>query len=104
MKTYNKLVRDNIPQIIESSGKWCKTRILSDSEYIQQLDAKLQEELFEYLQSGEIEELADIIEVVLALVLAKGYTLEQFDTIRKQKTLKNGAFERKLFLEWVDNK
>lgn len=104
MKTYNKLVRDNIPQIIESGGKRCKTRILSDSEYIQQLDAKLQEELFEYLQSGEIEELADIIEVVLALVLAKGYTLEQVDTIRKQKTLKNGAFERKLFLEWVDNK
>lgn len=103
MKTYNKLVRDNIPQIIESSGKRCATRILCDSEYIQQLDAKLQEELSEYMQSGEIEELCDIAEVICALVLSKGYTLEQFENIRKQKALTNGAFAQKIFLEWVDN-
>ena len=103
MKTYNKLIRDNIPQIIESSGKRCQTRILPDREYLKQLDAKLQEELAEYLQSGAIEELCDIAEVIRALVLAKGYTLEQFETIRQQKVLTNGAFEQKLFLEWVDD-
>lgn len=103
MKTYNKLVRDNIPQIIQSSGKRCQTRVLSDDEYLRCLGAKLQEELTEYLQSGEIEELCDIAEVVRAIVLAKGYTFKQFEIIRKQKAFKNGAFEQKLLLEWVDN-
>ena len=102
MKIYNKLVRDNIPQIIEQSGKTCKTRVLSNDEYIAQLNAKLHEELAEYLQSGDVEELADIVEVARALAVAKGVTIAQFDTIRAQKALKNGAFTQKLFVEWVD--
>ena len=102
MKIYNKLVRDNIPQIIKLSGKTCKTRVLSDDEYVEQLNAKLREELAEYLQSGEVEELADIVEVARALAIAKGVTVEDFDAIRAQKANKNGAFTQKLFLEWVD--
>ena len=102
MKIYNKLVRDNIPQIIEKSGKTCKTRVLNDEEYVATLNAKLSEELGEYLQSGEVVELADIVEVALALACAKGVTNDQFDTIRKEKASKNGAFQQKLFLEWVD--
>ena len=102
MKIYNKLVRDNVPQIIEQSGKTCKTRVLSDGEYVSQLNAKLGEELAEYLQSGEVEELADIVEVALALARAKGVTAVEFDAIRTKKAHKNGAFDKKLFLEWVD--
>ena len=102
MKVYNKLVRDNIPQIIEQSGKTCQTRVLSDEEYLAQLNAKLHEEFAEYLQSGEVEELADIVEVVLALAHAKGVTTAEFDEIRLGKARKNGAFDKKLFLEWVD--
>ena len=102
MKIYNKLVRDNIPQIIENSGKTCKTRMLNDGEYTEQLNAKLSEEIAEYLQSGEVVELADVVEVALALANAKGVTDEQFEAIRKEKVAKNGAFGRKLFLEWVD--
>ena len=102
MKTYNKLVRDNIPQIIEQSGKTCKIRVLSDDEYLSQLNAKLGEEFAEYLQSGEVEELADIVEVALAIARAKGVTTEKFDEIRLEKAHKNGAFDKKLFLEWVD--
>ena len=102
MKIYNKLVRDNIPQIIEQSGKTCKTRVLNDDEYLAQLNAKLSEELAEYLQSGEVEELADIVEVVRALAIVKGVTVDQLDEIRAQKVCKNGAFAQKLFLEWVD--
>lgn len=102
MKKYNKLVRDNIPQIIEKSGKTCKTRVLSDEEYIAALNAKLCEELDEYLQAGEVVELVDLVEVALALAYAKGVTQECFDAIRLGKAEKNGAFTQKLFLEWVD--
>ena len=47
-KKYNKLVRDRIPEIIESSGRTCVTEILSDEDYLKMLDAKLDEELAEY--------------------------------------------------------
>ena len=47
MKVYNKLVRDKIPEIIEADGKSCKTKILSDEEYLKMIDAKLDEELAE---------------------------------------------------------
>lgn len=102
MKIYNKLVRDNIPQIIQNSGKTCKVSVLSDLEYLQYLNAKLQEEVEEFLQSGEVEELADIAEVIYALAVAKGCSLAELDAIRQQKAITNGAFSQKLFLEWVD--
>lgn len=104
MKIYNKLVRDNIPQIIENSGKTCVTRVLNNDEYVNALNAKLQEELAEYLQSGEVEELADIAEVVRALVLAKGCSLAQFEDFRANKAIKNGAFNSKLLLISVTEK
>ena len=102
MKIYNKLVRDNIPQIIKQSGKTCKTRVLNDDEYLLHLNAKLNEELAEYAQSGEVEELADIVEVALAIAAAKGVSHAKFDAMRAEKACKNGAFTQKLFLEWVD--
>ena len=43
-KIYNKLVRDHIPEIIESDGRKCTTEILSDDRWLQMLDAKLTEE------------------------------------------------------------
>ena len=103
MKIYNKLVRDNIPQIIEQSGKTCKTRVLTDAEYAEKLNAKLNEEFAEYMQSGEVEELADIVEVALAIARAKGVSTEKFDEIRLEKSRKNGAFGQKLLLEWVND-
>ena len=102
MKIYNKLVRDNIPQIIEKDGKTCKTRVLSDGEFLEKLNAKLQEEVAEYLQSGEVEELADILEVVYALARVKGHDTQQLEDIRVEKARKNGAFEQKLLLEYVN--
>ena len=64
MKTvkYHKLVRDRIPEIIESSGKICVTEILSDEEYLRMLDEKFNEELAEYHKDQNIEELADLLE------------------------------------------
>lgn len=99
MKIYNKLVRDKIPEIMESKGVKPVTRILNDKEYIKELNRKLQEEVSEYLESENIEELADIEEVLLALLQIKNISKEAFEDIRKQKVLKRGAFDKKIFLE-----
>lgn len=71
---YNKLVRDRIPEIIAASGKRCDTRILSEEEYLAMLRTKLHEELAEYEESGELEELADILEILYALADLQGFT------------------------------
>ena len=98
IKTYNKLVRDRIPEIIEASGAECKTKILSDEEYLKMIDAKLDEELAEYHVDQNIEELADLIEVIRASTIARGYTLEELETVRAKKAEKRGGFEKKIFL------
>ena len=99
MKIYNKLVRDKIEEIMISNGAKPITRILSDEEYLKELNKKLLEEVKEYLESGEIEELADIEEVILAILNVKERTKENLEEIRKNKVLKRGAFNKKLFLE-----
>ena len=104
MKTYNKLVRDKIPEIIKSRGaKVCNTRILNDKEYLEALNTKLQEELNEYLSSGEIEELADLEEVLRAILESKNTSYSDFEKIRIDKINKRGAFKNKIFLESVEN-
>ena len=100
-KIYNKLVRDLIPDIIEKSGNECRTRILSDEEYLRMLDAKLDEELAEYHKDQNIEELADLLEVIYAAAVARGYTLEQLEQVRVEKVTKRGAFSKKILLKEV---
>ena len=102
MKIYNKLVRDKIEEIMISNGAKPITRILTDEEYKKELDKKLLEEVKEYLESREIEELADIEEVILAILNTKGKTKENLEEIRKNKVIKRGAFNKKLFLERED--
>ncbi|MCK9224609.1 MAG: nucleoside triphosphate pyrophosphohydrolase, partial [Candidatus Muirbacterium halophilum] len=79
---YNKLIRDNIPQIIKKSGKECDIEILTDNEYIKELDKKLEEEYIEYKESKNIEELADIVEVIYAIIESRKITLKEFEKIR----------------------
>ena len=102
MQIYNKLVRDNIPQIIENNGEKPITKVLDNDEYGTQLKTKLQEEVNEYFADGNVEELADIVEVIYGLLDAKGVTLEEFERIRNGKVEKRGAFKKKIFLEKVD--
>ena len=97
-KTYNKLVRDLIPDIIEESGSECRTRILSDEEYLKMLDLKLDEELSEYHKDQNVEELADLLELIQATAVARGYTLEELESVRAEKAKKRGGFEKKIFL------
>ena len=102
VKIYHKLVRDRIPEIIESTGKSCKTEILSDEDYLKMVDAKLDEELSEYHQDQNIEELADLLEVIRAAAVARGYTLEDLERVRAEKAAKRGAFEKKILLKEVN--
>ena len=104
VKKYNKLVRDRIPEIIESSGKTCVTEILSDEEYLRMVDAKLDEELAEYHKDQNIEELADLMEVIYAAAIARGYTLEQLEQVRAEKAVERGGFEKKILLKEIVEK
>ncbi len=98
---YNKLVRDRIPEIIESSGKTCSTEILSPEDYLRMIDAKLDEELAEYHKDQNIEELADLLEVIHAATIARGYTLEALEQIRAEKAARRGGFEKRILLKEV---
>ncbi len=99
--TYNKLVRDKIPEIIEKDGKTCKTEILSDDDYLKMIDAKLDEELAEYHRDQNIEELADLMEVIYAAAVARGYSIEELEAVRKKKASKRGVFGKKILLKEV---
>lgn len=100
-KHYNKLVRDRIPEIIEADGKTCVWEILSDEDYLRLLDEKLNEELAEYQQSKSLEELADLLEVLGAVVTARGYTWNQLTALRKEKRERRGGFEKRILLKEV---
>ena len=100
-KKYNKLVRDRIPKIIESSGRTCVTEILSDEDYLRMLDVKLDEELAEYHADQNIEELADLMEVIQACAVARGYSVEELEQVRAEKAAKRGGFEKKILLKEV---
>ena len=99
---YSKLVRDKIPEIIEESGKTCEIEILSDEEYLQMLDKKLDEELTEYHQEQNIEELADLLEVLYATAKVRGYSIEELEQVRVEKQKARGGFDKKILLKSVN--
>ncbi len=101
MPKYYKLIRDRIPEIIQSTGKHCETEILSDADYLRMIDAKLDEELAEYHQDQNLEELADLTEVIHAAVIARGYTLEDLERVRVEKYENRGGFQKKILLKEV---
>jgi predicted house-cleaning noncanonical NTP pyrophosphatase (MazG superfamily) len=98
MTEHSKAIRDKIPEIIEQSGKSSDVKILSDNEFLKELEKKLVEELNEYQTSKEVEELADILEVIYRIASLKGIPSDQLDKIRKAKATNRGAFEKNLFL------
>ena len=103
MRVYNKLVRDKIPEIIEGNGEKPITRILDNDEYLKELNTKLQEEVNEYFADGNVEELADIVEVIYGILDAKNVSIEEFEKIRTGKVEKRGAFKDRIYLEKVED-
>lgn len=101
-KTYNKLVRDRIPEIIGASGKECQWETLEEEAYLRLLDEKLREELEEYLADHALEEIADLLEVIRAVVVARGHTMDEVEQIRRDKAEKRGGFEKRIVLKTVN--
>lgn len=101
---YNKLIRDKIPEIIEKNGQIARIRVLKEDEYLAKLDEKLYEELVEYHADGNVEELADLLEVIYAAALARGVSSDELERIRREKAEKRGVFAEKLLLEEVSER
>ena len=101
----NKLVRDNIPEIIRNSSDAAKYKVvkLSDHEYYSELLKKLREECDEFISDGTIEELADIKEVMLAIMKFRGISDDELTRVRIQKKIDKGGFEQRWFIEYADN-
>lgn len=96
---YNKLVRDKIPEIIAASGQSVSYRILVGEGYKKALEDKLDEEVIEYHESRSVEELADIVEVLHALIKANGQNRLKVFIARVKKKLRKGGLGRRVFLE-----
>lgn len=100
---YNKLIRDCIPEIIENDHKTCATRILNDEEYLKCLKSKLLEECNEVIDAeGEDikKEIADVLEVLEALENTLHIDHQEVLSIKEKKARSNGAFDKKIYLEW----
>lgn len=101
--TYNKLVRDKIPENIDSEpGRKSKYKILDDKEYLIELNKKILEEANEFIEENSIEELGDLMEVINAIMKLKGYKMEDVYKVMKEKADKKGAFNNRIYLEYVD--
>lgn len=101
--TYNKLVRDMIPENIDSeSGRKSKYRILDDKEYLIELNKKVIEEANEFIEDNSIEELGDLMEVINAIMKLKDYKMEDVYKVMRAKEEKKGAFNNRIYLEYVD--
>jgi len=98
MKIYNKLVRDKIPQVIEADGKKYDIRIADKKEHYELLEEKLMEEVKEFLEGKNLEELADVMEVLYGLADKLGYSEEELNQRRVEKREKLGGFKEGIVL------
>jgi len=97
-----KLVRDKIPEIIEKSGKTPVIHTAKDKEYWEELKNKLNEEVNEFLEEENKEELADIIEVIHTISDYKQFNMEEIKSLRKQKSEERGGFKDRIILDRVE--
>lgn len=103
----HKLVRDRIPEMIQNSGKKCKTKILDNETFIIELKKKFDEELLEYKNAKTdkeaIEELADLLELIYTLGDIHGASIEEIELVRQKKAIERGGFQDKIFLIEVED-
>ncbi len=97
----SKLVRDKIPEIIQNENRDCETRVVSGKEYYLRLKDKLDEEVDEFLEDDSIEELADIYEVLEAIVKLK-CSFNELEKVKEKKKEERGGFEKGVILERIN--
>ncbi len=95
---YNKAIRDKVPEIIKKDGYSCNVKKLSDEQFLIEIEKKLSEEVAEYQNDKNPEELADILEVIYRIAKLKGISKEELENIRIKKVEERGGFEKNLFL------
>ena len=95
---YNKAIRDKIPEIIQKDGHSCNVKTLSDEKFLEHLEKKLSEEVAEYQNDKNSEELADILEVIYRVAQLRGVSKEELEKIRIKKSEQRGGFDKNLFL------
>ena len=107
MSTYNKLIRDRIPETLEQSGKKFTVETLNHDRYILELKKKLNDEIVEYQDAATneeaLEELADMLEVIYSLTAVHKSSVEELEKIRANKAAERGSFEDKLYLSEVED-
>lgn len=96
---YNKLVRDRIPENINSmEGRKCNFKVLNNNDYLEELDKKLLEEAHEFIEEHSIEELADLMEVIFAIMKNRNISIEDVENAREVKNNKKGSFNDRIYL------
>lgn len=96
---YDKLARDKIPEILQNKGIQFTTYVAGDEEYFKKLLEKLKEEMEEFIDNPNEEELADILEVIYAIAGFKNISRKRLEITREKKAKERGAFEKKIILE-----
>lgn len=99
---HEKLVRDQIPEIIMSEGRKPDWEAVDSETALKYLEKKLGEECVEYCESREADELADVVEVVRGILHHRGMTWDELERIRADKYEKRGGFEGGILLKAVD--
>lgn len=108
MKTYNKLVRDRIPEIIAKDGSISKTRALDDQEYRQELLKKLKEEVLEVVEAKDdkkelAKEIGDVLEVLDYIMKTFEIDTDEVVAVKAERKQSRGGFDDRIFLEYTDS-
>ncbi|NGM68714.1 nucleoside triphosphate pyrophosphohydrolase [Natronolimnobius sp. AArcel1] len=99
---YDKLVRDRIPALIEATDEQPVTHTADSVEYADRLAAKLREEATEFDDDRTLEELADVLEVIDAILAHRDSSRAELERIQQEKRAEKGGFEDRIVLERVD--
>ena len=98
MPLYNKIVRDKIPDIIKNEKRNCNFKILSEKDAVNLLSQKILEEADEFIKEPSKEEMADIFEILHSIIKKCKWNFDEIEKIRKEKAIKNGSFDKNIFL------
>lgn len=96
---YDKLVRDKIPELIGAKGEECLFHIAEEAEYGEKLYEKLREETEELIREKNIGEVADVLEVIDAIIAKEGFSREDVEATKSKKREERGGFEGRIVLD-----